>query len=234
MKKNVLVTGLPRSGKSTLLRTVVADFENKVGFVTNEIREDNERTGFEIETNDGFKSTLASVNFKTDYKVSRYFVNVDNLDAIIPRVEQYNSSALLYLDEIGQMELFSARFKNLVEKYLDSPNICIATLSKVHSDTFTEWVRNRNDVIIVEINEENREARQGFVTLLLKKIEKAERYSAEPERFYMNQDGINLRTDHGVRRLKKSDEKWVCECDFFIENRICSHVIAVDSYLQRK
>jgi len=229
MKKNVLITGLPRSGKSTLLRKVVSDYENKVGFVTNEIRENGERIGFEIETSEGFKSTLASVNFETDYKVSRYFVNPENLDAVMPRVEQFDGNALLYLDEIGEMELFSERFKRLVVKFLDSPNICIATVSKVYSDSFTESIKNRDDVITVEITEKNREERQTFVVSLLKKITKAKRYLAEPERFSTSPDGISLRTDHGVRRLMKNNEGWSCDCDFFADNRICSHVIAADS-----
>ena len=114
MRKNILITGLPRGGKTTLLKKVISGFGKKVGFVTNEIRENGERIGFEIETHSEEKSILASVHFKTDFKVSRYFVDVKNLDAIIPRVAKFDYEDLLYLDEIGQMELFSENFKKLV------------------------------------------------------------------------------------------------------------------------
>ena len=40
---------MPKSGKSTFLKKLISNFENKVGFVTNEIREDDEKIGFEIE-----------------------------------------------------------------------------------------------------------------------------------------------------------------------------------------
>lgn len=47
---NILITGLPQSGKTTLLKTILTDFPQKTGFFTNEIRENGTRTGFEIET----------------------------------------------------------------------------------------------------------------------------------------------------------------------------------------
>jgi nucleoside-triphosphatase THEP1 len=51
MRKNILITGMPRSGKSTLLKNIISRIEDKVGFITHEIRKNGERTGFEIETN---------------------------------------------------------------------------------------------------------------------------------------------------------------------------------------
>jgi len=228
MRKNILITGLPKSGKSILLKKIISGLENKVGFVTNEIRENGERTGFEIETHLGERSTLASINFKTDFQVSKYFVDIDNLDRMIPKVSEFNNENILFLDEIGQMELFSENFKKLVLKYLDSPNICIGTLSKIYSNDFTEQIKKRDDVILVEISEENRDPTEQFLTTLIRKIQKAKRYASEPERFLIKENEVTVTTDHGIKNLKKLEDRWVCDCNFFAENNVCSHTIALE------
>ena len=234
MRKNILITGTPRSGKSTLLKKVISNYDKKVGFITNEICENGERIGFEIETNAGEKSNFANVNFKTNFKVSRYFVDVNNLEEIIPKVAEFTGDDILFLDEIGQMELFSEKFKQLVLKYLDSSNICIVTLSKVYNDEFTEQIKNRDDIILVELSEENRVFKEKYLKTLIRKIAKAKRYLNEPERFTVNQKEATMTTDHGIKKLIKQKGRWVCHCEFFQENNICSHVIALDEYLKTR
>ena len=172
MKKNILITGMPRSGKSTLLNKIIKKISNKVGFVTNEVCKDGERVGFELVTHNGKKSTLANINIKSKFKVSKYFVNIENLSSIITQVEDFSEDNFLFIDEIGQMELFSNKFKSLVLKYLDSKNVCITTLSKIYSDEFIEKIKNRKDVIIIEITEENRGKKEKNIETLLRKIVK--------------------------------------------------------------
>lgn len=233
MKKNILITGMPRSGKSTLLKKIIKNYDKKVGFITNEIRKDGERVGFEIETNTGQKSMLANVDFKTNFKVSRYFVDISNLDNLLPKIEKFNDDELLFIDEIGQMELFSEKFKQVVLNYLDSSNTCIVTLSKVYTDTFIEQIKNRKDVILIEIEEETRDAKEKYIETLLRKITKAKRYLSEPERFTINSNEVTLVTDHGIRKLTKQGKEWICNCDFFQENNLCSHIIALEEHLKK-
>jgi len=47
---NILITGLPQSGKTTLLKSLLKNHPQKTGFFTHEMRENGTRTGFEIET----------------------------------------------------------------------------------------------------------------------------------------------------------------------------------------
>ena len=68
MIKNILITGKPKSGKSTLLKKLIREIPSPHGFITNEMTENGQRYGFEIETSAGEKFTLAQVNFETKFK----------------------------------------------------------------------------------------------------------------------------------------------------------------------
>ena len=50
MRTNILISGVPKSGKSTILKKIIQHYSERIGFVTNEVREHDERIGFEIET----------------------------------------------------------------------------------------------------------------------------------------------------------------------------------------
>jgi nucleoside-triphosphatase len=231
MRKNILITGLPRSGKSTILKKIISSYQNKVGFITNEVLENGERAGFEAETHNGKKAMLASVKFNTNRKVSKYFVDTENLDLMLREITEFKKEDLLFLDEIGQMELFSEKFKEIAIKFLDSENLCITTLLKVYTDDFIEKIKNRNDIIIVEITQENTEIKQKLIENLIKKIIKAKKYASEPERFTIGNGKAAINTDHGVRHIISEEGKLICDCGFFQENRICSHVIALEEFL---
>lgn len=232
MRKNILITGLPKSGKSTLLKNLLRGIDKKIGFVTNEIIKDGQRTGFEIETHDCKKSILASVNFKTNFKVSRYYVDIKKLEKTIPKVEKFNHNDLLFLDEIGQMQLFSKKFKKLALKYLDAPNTCIATLSKIYSDQLIKNIKKRSDIFLIEINKENRDKKEKYIEALLSKITKAKKYISDTSRFTVKQNKIIIKSDHSNRTLIKQKGKWICDCEFFKKNKICSHFIALEKYLK--
>ncbi len=232
MRKNILITGFPRSGKSTILNKIVADFENRVGFVTNEVVENGKRVGFEIETHTGKKAMLANINLKTDFKVSKYFVNVESFDSILPEISTFKKGDVLFLDEIGQMELYSEKFKKAALKFLNSENLCIATLSKVYADVFIENIKKRDDVIIIEISQKDREAKQKFIEDIVGKVIKARRYVSEPKRFSIENNKAIMKTDHGNRHLICRKKDWICDCEFYRENKICSHVIAFEEFLK--
>ncbi len=227
MQKNILITGKPKSGKSTLLHKLIIPIHNKVGLVANEILDERGRIGFEMETHTGEKATLARVDVETPYQVSKYFVDVDSLESLIPKVSDFNSDALPSTSEIGQLQLFSETFNELVTGYLDAPNTCLATISYVYEDSFTKKVKERDDIILVEISAENREEKEVFISQLLKKIEKAKGYVSQPERFTIQDSLAELKSEHGTRKLVHSNGKWQCSCDFYKQYGICSHAIAI-------
>jgi|SRR5579884_2477180 len=167
MKNKLFITGLPHSGKSTLLQKVIQDLPKKRGFLTREVSRDGQRTGFEVVTSEGLVATLASLEKETPIKVSRYFVDLEGLESAVSQLQKFVEGDLLYIDEVGQMELYSENFKNLVESYLNAENVFVGTLSKVYTDDFTEKIKARGDVELVEITGENRDEVQREVTYWL-------------------------------------------------------------------
>ena len=155
---NILLIGLPKAGKTTLLKTILNKYSKKTGFFTNEIRENNIRTGFEIETSKWNKWLFASTTFDTPHKVGKYSVNIDTLERILPTISTFPSEDILFIDEIGPMELLSHTFENFCMNYLDAPNLCIAT-SQLSVNNFTEVIHQRSDIIIFEITPENRDSK---------------------------------------------------------------------------
>ncbi|MBU0461792.1 MAG: hypothetical protein KJ574_04360, partial [Nanoarchaeota archaeon] len=150
MYNKILITGAPRSGKTTLIEKVAAEIDKKRGFVTREaLDEDGERTGFDVISDEGNIATLASIHIMTPYvvptahnkKAKAYYIDVPGFEACLERLFHFSPEDILYLDEIGQMELFSLRFRELVESYLAAPNLFIGTISGMYYDRFTGAIR---------------------------------------------------------------------------------------------
>ena len=77
--KNLLITGLPGVGKTTLmtkLHEALKDF-HPVGFCTAEIRQEGIRKGFELVDLEGKGGVLSHIETLSPYRVSRYKVDVD-------------------------------------------------------------------------------------------------------------------------------------------------------------
>jgi nucleoside-triphosphatase len=153
----ILLTGEPGVGKSTLLNSVINAFQQKQGFLTSEIKVDGARTGFRMTASSGQSFVLSSVDSLSDVRVSRYGVNLKELESFIDKLSPIEPDKLIYIDEIGQMQLYSDFYKKLITEYLNRPNPLIGTLSKIYHDEFTDGLRKRDDIEIIEVTLENRE-----------------------------------------------------------------------------
>lgn len=234
MRENILITGLPKSSKSTTVEKIVLPIKNRVGFFTREIRKQNERVGFEIINHRGETSLLASVDQPSSYKVSRYYVYPEKLETLLLTVQAFTADDFLYLDEIGQMQLVgdvNGEFKHLVQQYLDAPNLFLAVISQVYRDSFIEDILSRPDIILINLTPQNRMNQRQFLRELIKKIQKAKKYSLEPGRFKIENDHVIVNSDHGIRVLTQKQQRWECNCPFFIRHGICSHVLAFEDVI---
>ena len=79
--RNILITGLPGSGKTTLVEKIVTQLSvPAAGFITREIRRQGNRVRFSVDTLDGRNLTLAHVDFKSRVRVGRYVVRIETID----------------------------------------------------------------------------------------------------------------------------------------------------------
>lgn len=154
---NIFITGKPRVGKTTLIKKITESLDRKTfGFYTQEIREKGKRTGFEIISFNSKKGKLASINFKSNLKVGKYKVILEDLEeigvkSILKGLKRKDS--LIVIDEIGKMELFSEEFKKTVKKALDAENKVLGTIKLDYSEFKLE---ERTDAIILTLNKNNK------------------------------------------------------------------------------
>jgi len=157
--KNILLTGPPRCGKSTLIAKLVKQFRQPVtGFFTREIREKGQRVGFAILTMDGKEGVLAHKDSRSEIRVSKYGVNIDDLDQIaVPSMIPNKPDQFVVIDEIGKMECFSLLFRETLIKVFDSPNPVIASIA-LKGGPFIQKIKERKDVLLVTVSEKNRDS----------------------------------------------------------------------------
>jgi len=133
-QNNIFITGPPRSGKSTLVREILEEMDLKAeGLRTPDIREGGERKGFKlVDIKSGEEGVLAHVNVEEGPKVSRYRVNMKDLNRLTEKslADVSEDCDLVVIDEIGTMELYSDYFVEKMEELLDSEKMILAVLHR--------------------------------------------------------------------------------------------------------
>ena len=165
---NILLTGRPGIGKTTVMEKLALKLDSPSGFVTREIRERGRRMGFSISTFDGAEAVLARRGGAPGPRVGPYAVCLDGLEEIgVCSIDVgISRQGVILIDEIGKMESKSAAFRKSVEKALDSGSDVVATVG-VSNDSFLKQVRSRPDLCIMEVTLANRNELPGLVLEML-------------------------------------------------------------------
>ncbi len=157
---NILITGWPGVGKTTLIKMVLGELRiSPVGFYTEEIRENGHRTGFRIKSlTPGLprmEGVLARVGLAGPYRVGRYGVNKKDIEEVGARAleDARDGDSLIVIDEIGNMEIISARFQRAVISCLESPQPVLGVI-KAGRGPFVDRIKSRPDVEIIELTRE--------------------------------------------------------------------------------
>lgn len=157
---NLLLTGRPGVGKTTVVERVVSPAFCGVvgGFYTHEIRERGVRVGFRLSTWDGRRGIMSHVSFKSPFRVGKYGVDIRVIDNIgVPAIrEAIKYGKMIVIDELGRMELFSKKFQEAVLDALES-KVPLLGVIQARPHPFLEQVRKRPDVELIQVTIENRD-----------------------------------------------------------------------------
>jgi nucleoside-triphosphatase len=163
-KRILLITGAPGSGKTTVLsKTVEALKGHGVsigGMISREAKDGCDRLGFEvIDLSSGKHGWLAHVDQKTGPQVGKYRVNLADLEkigvkAVTEATQKYD---VIVIDEIGPMELFSAKFKQAVQAALESSKVVLAVVHAKAKDPLISEAKGLPGAELFTVTVENRE-----------------------------------------------------------------------------
>ena len=170
MERNILITGIPGSGKTTLIMKLNEGLRpfKAAGFYTKEIRIHGVRKGFEIIDLRGLRTRLSHVDMPGRQRVGRYGVDVAGFERYLGTVPFLSPGTdLVIVDEIGKMECLSEKFSRLMGDLLDAPVILVATIA-LHGGGIIERIKKRGDVRFFHVTEENRDSLVGEIEAAVK------------------------------------------------------------------
>lgn len=158
--KHVLIVGRPGIGKTTLLKRLVQRVHQCAidGFLTEECREREQRVGFWLSPLDGRQVLLAHRRLEHGVRVGPYKVNIEVLEHVaVPVIQRALQHAfVLFLDELGRMELCSPKFESAVQTAFDRGPSIVATAG-IQPLPFLNALKRRKDVELIPLSATNRE-----------------------------------------------------------------------------
>jgi nucleoside-triphosphatase len=166
---NIVLVGPPRIGKTTIVKAVVAQLKDRcTGFYTEEIRENEERVGFQLVTMENASCTVAHRDITGHIHVGKYGVDLTCLEStgVTAIKKGIKTRQVLVIDEIGKMEILSRVFRLAVLDALDSRSAVLATML-FKRNPFGDKIRARRDVEVLEVTEMNRD---NLVEIILGKL----------------------------------------------------------------
>ncbi|MFI6726067.1 hypothetical protein NRF20_38350 [Streptomyces sp. R-74717] len=166
MPTRILLEGRPGAGKTTALRRLAALLPTHAatGFTTEEIRQSGARVGFALETLAGRREVLAHVDLPGPPRVGKYGVDLGVMERLaLPSLRPAateEATGLVLIDELGRMELTCTAFRHAVDALFVAEVDVVATVH-AHRDPFTDALKRRADIEVVQLTPANRDVLPG-------------------------------------------------------------------------
>ncbi|MFZ5824760.1 MAG: nucleoside-triphosphatase [Bacillota bacterium] len=162
----LLLTGAPRSGKSSLIRKLAESSAGAAGILTVERKgPEGRRVGFDLQAvlcRPGRplqvleQAPLARLALLSPLRVGRYGVEPAALDLAVQALDgAMHEGALVVIDEIGPIQICSPAFREAVDRCLDSRCSLLGALS-TQEDPYLAAIRKRPGVRVLEVTRQNR------------------------------------------------------------------------------
>lgn len=157
-KYHIFLTGEKKVGKSTIIEKVVKEHNIPlVGFKTLPYYEGERFAGYIM------KEVGMTQNFSVENKISivlengKVFPIIETFEKIGVNIisKAMKKSKWILMDELGRFETKALNFRRTVLKCLDGDCHVIGVIQDTETD-FLDEIRNRKDVILIKVTEENR------------------------------------------------------------------------------
>ncbi|HHY40021.1 MAG TPA: hypothetical protein GX502_02090 [Syntrophaceticus sp.] len=165
MKNNLFLTGRKMCGKSTLIKREIEPYLDAVGgYFVQRLFCSGEKVGFKmIELQDkesyALEKTIDSISKETDLVVylsesGIWESSIETFEktgvAILERSYREGKKIVL-MDELGRVEQYAPRFRQVVEMLLDSPIFVLGVLKK-ERNPFLDRIRQRDDLLVIDLD----------------------------------------------------------------------------------
>ena len=159
--KHLLIVGPHGIGKTTLMKRLTQALRGRPidGFLTEEAFEHEQRVGFWLSSLDGRQVLLAHRTMRTGHRVGPYALNVQVLDETAVQIVRrgVQQAFVLFIDELGKMELCSEAFQRAVQEAFDHGPSIVATAG-LQRIPLLDALKRRKDVELIPLTSANRMA----------------------------------------------------------------------------
>lgn len=163
--KNILLTGRPGIGKTTLINESVHRIREAGiqigGISTREIRSGNTRKGFMIrDIESGRGAIMASTDFKEGPLIGRYRIDISALvdvgvTAIRTAIEEAD---VVVIDEIGPMELLSFEMSKIILRAVESNKPVLGVIHWKKRGRLIHVILSNPETKVIEVRHDNRDS----------------------------------------------------------------------------
>jgi nucleoside-triphosphatase len=171
------VTGLPRSGKSAVMKKVISMLSDERlaemrargddiseakllgGIRCEPVSENGERVGFKcINFQTGEEAVIAHKGIDSRMRVLGYGIDTEALEKVaVPAIQEaMDDYEVLVIDEIGKFSVECEAFVEVVRKAMEVDKPTLLTLHKKSRHPLLQDIRRRDDARILEVTPVNR------------------------------------------------------------------------------